>query len=70
MRQALGSRAESELTRRNLLTWPYLWLLCLIARIRATLFWRYAQHLFYFFVVFALAYVWLYMRIVRFGAPR
>jgi hypothetical protein len=44
--------------------------LCLIARIRATLFWRYAQHLFYFFVVFALAYVWLYMRIVRFGAPR
>lgn len=70
MRWAVGTRAAHELTRRNSLTSPYLWLLCLIAVIPATLFWRHTVHLFAFVIVFAATYVWLYVSIVRFKAPR
>jgi UDP-N-acetylmuramyl pentapeptide phosphotransferase/UDP-N-acetylglucosamine-1-phosphate transferase len=70
MRWAVGTRAAHELTRRNSLTSPYLWLLCLVAVIPATLFWRHTAHLFAFVIVFALVYVWLYMSIVRFRSPR
>jgi len=70
MRWAVGSKTAHELTRRNSFTSPYLWLLCLIAVIPATLFWRHTLHLFVFVVVFALTYVWLYLSIVRFKVPR
>jgi UDP-N-acetylmuramyl pentapeptide phosphotransferase/UDP-N-acetylglucosamine-1-phosphate transferase len=70
MRWAVGTRTARELTRRNSLTSPYLWLLCLVAVIPATLFWRHTLHLFCFVVVFAATYVWLYMSIVRFKSPR
>jgi UDP-N-acetylmuramyl pentapeptide phosphotransferase/UDP-N-acetylglucosamine-1-phosphate transferase len=70
MRWVVGSHAARELTRRNSLTSPYLWLLCLVAVIPATLFWRHTLHLFIFVVVFIVAYVWLYMSIVRFRVPR
>jgi UDP-N-acetylmuramyl pentapeptide phosphotransferase/UDP-N-acetylglucosamine-1-phosphate transferase len=70
MRWAVGVRTAHELTRRNSLTSPYLWLLCLIAVIPATLFWRHTLHLFCFVVVFAVTYVWLYASIVRFKSPR
>ncbi|CAE6923543.1 Undecaprenyl-phosphate alpha-N-acetylglucosaminyl 1-phosphate transferase [Paraburkholderia nemoris] len=36
MRWAVGARTARELTRRNSLTSPYLWLLCLIAVVPAT----------------------------------
>jgi hypothetical protein len=52
------------------MTSPYLWLLSLIGVIPATLFWQHTVHLFVFVVVFAATYVWLYVRIVRFKAPR
>ncbi|MFD1559264.1 glycosyltransferase [Paraburkholderia silviterrae] len=70
MRWAVGARTARELTRRNSLTSPYLWLLCLVAVIPATLFWRHTLHLFCFVVVFALTYVWLYVSIVRFRSPK
>jgi UDP-N-acetylmuramyl pentapeptide phosphotransferase/UDP-N-acetylglucosamine-1-phosphate transferase len=70
MRWAVGVRTARELTRRNSLTSPYLWLLCLVAVIPATLFWRHTLHLFCFVVVFAVTYVWLYARIVRFRVPK
>ncbi|QBP52514.1 glycosyl transferase [Burkholderia pseudomallei] len=70
MRWAVGARAAHDLTRRNSLTSPYLWLLCLVAVIPATLFWRHTVHLFAFVVLFALTYVWLYISIVRFKTPR
>jgi UDP-N-acetylmuramyl pentapeptide phosphotransferase/UDP-N-acetylglucosamine-1-phosphate transferase len=70
MRWAVGVRTAHELTRRNSLTSPYLWLLCLIAVIPATLFWQHTLHLFGFVVVFAGTYVWLYVSIVRFKSPR
>jgi hypothetical protein len=66
MRWAVGTQTARELTRRNSLTSPYLRLLCLIAVVPATLFWRHTLHLFCFVVVFAATYVWLYMSIVRF----
>ncbi|WP_323072782.1 MraY family glycosyltransferase [Mycetohabitans endofungorum] len=70
MRWVVGARTARELTRRNSLTSPYLWLLCLIAVIPATLFWRHTVHLFCFVVLFVATYVWLYVSIVRFKAPR
>jgi UDP-N-acetylmuramyl pentapeptide phosphotransferase/UDP-N-acetylglucosamine-1-phosphate transferase len=70
MRWAVGAKTAHELTRRNSFTSPYLWLLCLIAVIPATLFWRHTVHLFVFVVVFALTYIWLYLSIVRFKVPR
>ncbi|EIM96453.1 glycosyl transferase family protein [Paraburkholderia hospita] len=70
MRRAVGARTARELTRRNSLTSPYLWLLCLIAVGPATLFWRHTLHLFCFVIVFAATYVWLYVSIVRFKSPR
>ena len=70
MRWVVGARTAHELTRRNSLTSPYLWLLCLIAVVPATLFWRHTVHLFCFVVAFAATYVWLYMRIVRFKVPK
>lgn len=70
MRWAVGAKTAHELTRRNSYTSPYLWLLCLIAVIPATLFWRHTVQLFIFVVVFATTYVWLYLSIVRFKVPR
>lgn len=70
MRWAVGARTAHELTRRNSLTSPYLWLLSLVGVIPATLFWQHTVHLFAFVVLFALTYVWLYVSIVRFKSPR
>jgi UDP-N-acetylmuramyl pentapeptide phosphotransferase/UDP-N-acetylglucosamine-1-phosphate transferase len=70
MRWAVGASSASLMTRRNSMTSPYLWLLCLAAVGPATLFWQHTVHLFFFAVFFAVAYVWLYVSIVRFHAPR
>ncbi|WP_116138706.1 MraY family glycosyltransferase [Trinickia diaoshuihuensis] len=70
MRWAVGTKTAHELTRRNSFTSPYLWLLCLIGVIPATLFWQHTVHLFVFVVFFAATYVWLYVSIVRFKSPR
>lgn len=70
MRWAVGTKTAHEITRRNSLTSPYLWLLCLIGVIPATLFWQHTVHLFAFVVLFAVTYVWLYVSIVRFKSPR
>lgn len=70
MRWAVGTREASVLTQRNSYTSPYLWMLCLIAVLPATLFWRHTGVLCFFVVVFALTYVWLYVSIVRFRTPR
>jgi len=48
----------------------YLWLLCLVAVIPATLFWRHTVHLSVFAVLFALKYVWPHLSIVQHGVPR
>jgi UDP-GlcNAc:undecaprenyl-phosphate GlcNAc-1-phosphate transferase len=70
VRWAVGRRDAASLTLRNSLTAPYLWLLSSLAAIPATLFWRHPHVLQAFVAAFCLLYVWLYLRLVRFRAPR
>lgn len=70
VRWTIGRRDARALTRRNSMTSPYLWLLSLAAVIPATLFWRNKWLLAAFCLLFVVTYVWLYMQIVRFRAPR
>jgi UDP-N-acetylmuramyl pentapeptide phosphotransferase/UDP-N-acetylglucosamine-1-phosphate transferase len=67
---AVGARDARALLRRNSLTSPYLWLLSLMAVIPASLLWRHTGILMLFCLLFVGSYVWLYVRIVRFRAPR
>ncbi len=70
MRWAVGNRDARELTRRNSLTSPYLWALCSLSVVPAVLFYDSTRVQAIFIFLFALTYVVLYWRIVRFRAPR
>ena len=70
MRWAVGNRSAKALTRRNSMTSPYLWLLCMFAAIPAVLFWDNTPVLMAMIVLFGFTYVALYWRIVRFRSPR
>jgi UDP-N-acetylmuramyl pentapeptide phosphotransferase/UDP-N-acetylglucosamine-1-phosphate transferase len=59
-----------RLTRRNSMTSPYLWLLCLTSVIPSVLWWNSTATLSWFLLAFVIAYIWLYARIVRFKTPR
>lgn len=70
LRWAAGERTARELTRRNSMTSPYLWILCTLSTIPAVLFWDNSRVLQGFILVFAVTYLTLYWRIVRFRSPR
>ena len=70
VRWAVGRRDAASLTLRNSLTAPYLWLLSSLAAVPATLFWHEPLVLQVFVALFCVTYVWLYVRLVRFRAPR
>lgn len=70
MRWAVGNRNAKELTRRNSMTSPYLWLLCMLAVVPAVLWWDDTRVLTGFIFLFAFTYVALYWKIVRFKSPR
>jgi UDP-N-acetylmuramyl pentapeptide phosphotransferase/UDP-N-acetylglucosamine-1-phosphate transferase len=70
LRWAIGDRSAKALTRRNSMTSPYLWVLCMFSVIPAVLFWDNTAALAGFLAVFGLTYVALYWRIVRFKSPR
>jgi hypothetical protein len=70
MRWAVGSRSAKALTRRNSMTSPYLWLLCMLSVVPAVLFWGNSGVLAVFLLLFGVSYVALYWRIVRFKSPR
>ncbi|HEU5295869.1 MAG TPA: glycosyltransferase [Burkholderiaceae bacterium] len=70
VRWAAGPSKAKALTRRNSLTSPYLWLLCMCAVMPAVLFWDNTAVLASFIVLFSVGYTMLYWRIVRFRAPR
>ena len=70
MRWAVGSRSAKALTRRNSMTSPYLWGLCMLSVVPAVLFWNNTAVLAVFLLLFGLSYVALYWRIVRFKSPR
>lgn len=70
MRWAVGQDDARELTRRNSMTSPYLWILCSLSVLPAVLFYDSTPIQALCLLVFALTYVVLYWRIVRFRAPR
>lgn len=67
---AVGDKGAKALTRRNSMTSPYLWLLCMLSVVPATLFWDNSLWMAVFLALFGFVYVGLYWRIVRFKAPR
>ncbi|USX15398.1 glycosyltransferase [Oxalobacteraceae bacterium OTU3CAMAD1] len=67
---AVGRKEARALIRRNSLTSPYLWMFSLMAVIPATVFWRHTWVLMVFCILFISSYIWIYVRIVRFKAPR
>jgi UDP-N-acetylmuramyl pentapeptide phosphotransferase/UDP-N-acetylglucosamine-1-phosphate transferase len=70
LRWAVGNSSAKALTRRNSLTSPYLWLLCMLSVVPGVLFWNNTAVLGGFLALFGLTYVFLYWRIVRFKSPR
>lgn len=70
LRWAVGRQDAAALTRRNSMTAPYLWLLCMLAVAPSVLFWDNSRVLGGFIVLFALSYIVLYSSIVRFKVPR
>jgi UDP-N-acetylmuramyl pentapeptide phosphotransferase/UDP-N-acetylglucosamine-1-phosphate transferase len=70
MRWAVRDKSVRARTRRNSMTSPYLWGLCMLSVVPAMLFWDNTPVLAAFILLFALTYVFLYWRIVRFRAPR
>lgn len=70
IRWAVGSRNAREITRRNSMTSPYLWMLCMLSLIPSVLWWDSTPILGGFIVLFGVTYVTLYWRIVRFRSPR
>ncbi len=59
-----------EMSRRNSMTSPFLWLLCMLSLAPAMLWWNSTPILAAFIVLFGLSYLALYWRIVRFKTPR
>jgi UDP-N-acetylmuramyl pentapeptide phosphotransferase/UDP-N-acetylglucosamine-1-phosphate transferase len=71
IRWTLAAHHEPRrLTRRNSMTSPYLWLLCLFSVIPSLLWWQSTPVLSCFLLLFVVLYVWLYARIVRFKTPK
>jgi UDP-N-acetylmuramyl pentapeptide phosphotransferase/UDP-N-acetylglucosamine-1-phosphate transferase len=70
MRWAIGARDARLMTRRNSMTAPYLWTLCLSSLAPALLFWDSTPMIAGCMVLFGVAYVALYWRIVRFRTPK
>ncbi|GMV44680.1 MAG: glycosyl transferase [Pseudomonadota bacterium] len=70
IRWAVGDRSAKALTRRNSMTSPFLWMLCMLSVVPAVLAWHSSALLALALLLFALVYVGLYWRIVRFRSPR
>ncbi len=70
MRWAVGDRSARALTRRNSMTSPYLWIMCMLAVVPAVLWWDDTTVLAACIVLFGVLYTVLYWRIVRFKSPR
>lgn len=70
MRWAVGDDGAKALARRNSRTSPVLWALSMVSLVPAVLFWDSSPAMAFFLLTFAVAYVGLYWRIVRFRSPR
>ena len=69
LRWAIGRQDAAAMMKRNSRTAPYLWLLCMFAVVPAVLFWDDSRVLGGCIVLFAFAYVVLYVKIIRFKVP-
>jgi UDP-N-acetylmuramyl pentapeptide phosphotransferase/UDP-N-acetylglucosamine-1-phosphate transferase len=70
MRWAVGAKDAAAITRRNSMTAPYLWMLCMSSLAPALLFWDSTPLLAACLLLFSVTYVALYWRIVRFRTPK
>jgi UDP-N-acetylmuramyl pentapeptide phosphotransferase/UDP-N-acetylglucosamine-1-phosphate transferase len=70
LRWAAGGNSVRARIRRNSMTSPYLWILCMASIIPAMLFWDSSAVLAAMLGLFVVSYVLLYRRIVRFRSPR
>lgn len=70
MRWAVGVPDVRMITRRNSLTAPYLWMLCITSLVPALLFWDSTPMLAACIALFGVSYVAIYWRIVRFRTPK
>ena len=70
MRLDAGTALERRQTRRNSMTSPYLWVLCLMSVIPSVLWWDNTAVLSAFVFLFVAAYMYLYWSIVRFKTPK
>jgi hypothetical protein len=66
----VGDRSAKALTRRNSMTSPFLWMLCMLSVIPAVVFWNSTPAVVGFLGLFVVTYIVLYWRIVRFKSPR
>ena len=70
VRWMVGKQEAKHLLRRNSLTTPYLWGMCLVTVCPALAFWQNSLALQFCSLIFIVLYVWLYSSIVRFKSPR
>ncbi|MFZ4855524.1 MAG: MraY family glycosyltransferase [Desulfuromonadaceae bacterium] len=70
VRWMVGKQEAKHLLRRNSLTTPYLWGMCLVTVCPALAFWQNSAALQFSCLIFIVLYVWLYSSIVRFKSPR
>jgi len=70
LRWAVGDRSAKALIRRNSMTSPFLWALCMLSVAPAVLLWNSSAAMAGFLALFGFSYVALYWRIVRFQSPR
>lgn len=70
IRWALGQKDASVTLRRNSMTSPYLWALCSLGAVPATIWWSNSHALQLCIVLFCYVYLMLYRAIVRFRTPR
>jgi UDP-N-acetylmuramyl pentapeptide phosphotransferase/UDP-N-acetylglucosamine-1-phosphate transferase len=70
IRPALALGDDRRQTVRNSMTSPYLWVLCLVSVIPSVLWWQSSMVMAVFIALFAITYVLLYGRILRFRTPK
>lgn len=70
MRWAIGKHDAANLVRRNSMTSPYLWVLCMMTAVPSVLWWHESDTLAACLGIFCLVYLLLYRSIVLFRTPR
>ena len=70
VRWRVGSLEAADMTGRNSKTSPYLWALSSLSVVPACLFWDHTYLLMLFCLLFAVAYVYIYIMLIRFKTPK